>query len=65
MLKILNTPTGYLNVRKTPSADGVLLTKVLPGKVFQYLKEENDWYLITSGVGEDGWIFAKYAEKIK
>jgi len=64
-LKILNTPTGWLNVRSEPSLAGEILTKVQVGEKFEYFENKNGWYLIKYGENNQGWIIGKYADELK
>lgn len=64
-VEILDTPTGFLNVRDEPSTSGSeILTKVDPGEYFKLL-DENDsgWLKIEYKKGEEGWISGQYAKK--
>jgi septal ring-binding cell division protein DamX len=63
-LKIKDTPTGFLNVRETPSASGVLITKVSPGAIFTYKTEKSGWYEIVLPENKTGWVIGQYVEKI-
>ncbi len=63
-IKITSTPTGYLNVRKTPSTSGALVSKVYPGEVYHFLSSENGWYKISLKDGTPGWISGQYTEKV-
>jgi uncharacterized protein YgiM (DUF1202 family) len=55
-LKITSTPTGYLNVRATPSSDGKIITQVSPGSIFGYTAQQAGWYQITLPSGQTGWV---------
>ena len=66
---ILETPTNFLRVRNSPPS-GVELAQVKPGEKFPFLEEKvlpdkSVWYKITYLEGKDGWISAKYAEKVE
>lgn len=66
---ILETPTNFLRVRNSPPS-GVELAQVKPGEKFPFLEEkvlpdESVWYKITYLEGKEGWISAKYAEKVE
>lgn len=61
-LTILDTPTGFLNVRSKPSLDGEILTTVNPEEEFEYVEQDGDWYLISFDEGEEGWVFGDYVE---
>ena len=68
-VKILETPTGWLNVRSEPSTSGgdeTIVTKVDPGETFPYIKSSGSgWYQIELPDGELGWVVAKYTELIE
>lgn len=64
-----DTETGFLRVRSSPPS-GAELAKVKPGEKFSFLEEKelsdkSVWYKITYLEGKDGWISAKYAEKVE
>jgi len=61
-LTILETPTGFLNVREDPSTSGKKVTEVSPGDEFVYTEESGGWYLIKTKEGEEGWVFGDYVE---
>lgn len=60
---ILETPTGFLRVRQTPSLSASEVGQVVPGKKYPLDKEENGWYEITLDDGTMGWISSQYAQK--
>jgi uncharacterized protein YgiM (DUF1202 family) len=64
MVKILNTPTGWLRVREEASTSSKELGKVDPGEEFVLLDEKNSWYKIEYEDTE-GWISSTYAEKVE
>lgn len=64
-----DTETGFLRVRSSPPS-GAELAKVKPGEKFSFLEEKvlpdkSVWYKITYLEGKEGWISAKYAEKVE
>lgn len=59
---ILTTPTGFLRVRKEPSADATQIAQVKPGEEYEVLEEKEGWYLIKLTDGS-GWISSEYATK--
>lgn len=63
-IRILETPTGFLRVRKEPSTASEELGRVLPGEEFTVLKEQGTWYQIPFKDNQ-GWISAQYAEKVE
>jgi hypothetical protein len=60
---ILDTPTGFLRVRKNASVGAVEIGRVTPGEKIELVEEANGWYLIRLTDGAEGWISAQYAEK--
>jgi len=60
---ILSTPTGFLRVRKTPSVDAIEVGQVSPGKSYELVDEQNDWFEIRMSDGTTGWISSQYAKK--
>lgn len=64
-IEILDTPTGFLNVRSEPSIDGDIVTKVNPGETYGYLEVQNGWYKITVEDGSIGWVSGDYVEIVE
>lgn len=66
MIRILETPTGYLRVRGEPSTLGEEVGRAEPGETFELLEEDEDtgWYKIEFEEGQFGWISNEYAEVI-
>lgn len=64
MVRILDTPTGWLRVREEASTSSKELGRVNPGNEFVLLDENNGWYKIEYEETE-GWISSTYAEKIE
>lgn len=60
---ILETPTGFLRVRKEASTASQEIGQVKPGEVYTLLDEEDDWYRIQLNTSTSGWISVQYAEK--
>lgn len=61
-VKILDTPTGFLNVRSEPSVSGDKVTEVDPGDTYEYTEEQEDWYKIVLKDGTEGWVYGDYVE---
>ncbi len=62
-VEIMETPTGFLNVRDSPSTFAKLLGTVYPNEKYLYLDEASGFYKIRLRDGSEGWVYAKYAEK--
>lgn len=60
---ILQTPTGFLNVRSSASLNGAIIGKVNPGDIVFLIEEVSGWDHITLPDGKNGWISASYAKK--
>jgi len=63
-VQILNTPTGFLRVRATPSVTAAQIGEVKPGEKYPYVDENDSWFEITLSDGTKGWISKSYAQKI-
>uniref|UniRef100_A0A0H4T660 Nonfunctional Uncharacterized protein n=1 Tax=uncultured Microgenomates bacterium Rifle_16ft_4_minimus_37633 TaxID=1665114 RepID=A0A0H4T660_9BACT len=66
MVKILQTPTGYLRVRKTPSTVGEEVGQVTPGETYELVETDDisGWFKIIYNEGKEGWVTNQYAEKV-
>ncbi|MFA9288850.1 MAG: PEGA domain-containing protein [Weeksellaceae bacterium] len=60
---ILDTPTGFLNVRAEASTDGEILGQVSPDEEYEFTDQQEGWYFITVDETIEGWISADYAEE--
>ena len=63
-LKILDTPTGWLNVRDAASLDGKAIAKVHPGEEYEYADEQSGWYKIILSNGISGWVYKQYVQTV-
>lgn len=64
-LKIGTTPTGFLNVRTSPSLSGNIIAKVYPGETYTYTALKSNWYQINLANNQSGWISGQYVTVIK
>ncbi len=62
-IEVLDTPTGFLNVRSDPSVDGDIVTTVAPGDTYEYSDTQDGWYKITTEDGSVGWVSGEYVEE--
>jgi hypothetical protein len=62
-VKILDTPTGFLRVRKEPNLNGEELAQVKPGEIYVVVGAQPGWYKISYTETDDGWISSQYAQK--
>lgn len=63
MVVILETPTGFLNVRSDAAVSSTLITTVTPGEKYELQEEKTDWFKIKLKDGKVGWISSQYARK--
>jgi len=64
-LRVIETSTGWLNVRTGPGTSYDILTKVNVGDELEIIGEEQEWYQVSlPGDLGAGWIYALYTEKI-
>ncbi|MFH1412415.1 MAG: pilus assembly protein PilM [bacterium] len=64
-IKVISTPTGWLNVRKGPGTSFDQIVRIYPGEKYKFLDEKDDWYKIELKDGKEGWISSEYAEIIE
>lgn len=60
---ILDTPTGFLRVRKDPSLGGAEIAQVKPGEQYELVTEQNGWTEIKLANGQQGWVSSSYVQK--
>jgi len=60
---IIDTPTGFLRVRKEGSIAAAEIDKVNPGETFDLISEKEGWFEIKLRDGKTGWISSQYAKK--
>ena len=63
-VEILETPTGWLNVRSGPGTEHEIVGKVYPQERYEYLDIEDDWYIIHLSDETDGWVISNYVEEV-
>ncbi|MBI2036497.1 PEGA domain-containing protein [Candidatus Microgenomates bacterium] len=59
-IRILDTPTGFLRVRKEAATTSEEIAKVLPGETYPMLENKANWYKIKLN-GKEGWVSSQYA----
>jgi len=65
-ITVLQTDTGYLNVREEPSTKSDILVKIKPGESYPFVEKNNTgWYKIEYLQGEEGWISGKYVKLVQ
>lgn len=65
MVKIKDTPTGWLRVRSEPSVGASESAKVNPGESYALIEEIPNWYKILFNDEQEGWVAAQYSEKVE
>jgi hypothetical protein len=61
-VRILDTPTGFLRVRKDNSIDSLEIGRVKPGEAYELIQEKTDWFEIKFA-SSSGWISSQYSAK--
>jgi len=64
LIEILDTETGYLNVRECPSSGCAEVGKVVPGDVLIKKAYQDGWYKIEMDSGDLGWVYGRYAKEL-
>lgn len=61
---ILDTPTGFLKVRKEPSTGSAEIGRATPGLKYELLStdEKTGWFNISFEEGKTGWVSNQYAK---
>lgn len=64
MVKILQTPSGFLRVRAGPSIDSEEIGRVEPGQKYPLVEEDSQtgWFKIEYLTGQRGWVSNQYAQ---
>ncbi len=62
-IRVIDTGTGYLNVREEPALGSAIIGRALPGEAFEFLDKTDEWYLIIFEDGR-GWVNAAYVEEL-
>lgn len=60
---ILQTPTGFLNIRESGSFTASIAGQVNPGEIYELISEKDNWFEIKFKDGKTGWINSQYAKK--
>lgn len=60
---ILNTPTGFLRVRKDASLGAAQIGTVNPGEKYDFVSEKTGWFEIKLQNGQTGWVSSQYSQK--
>ena len=61
---VRQTPTGFLRVRKVPSAIGEEISRVSPGDTLELIEETNAaWFKVKLPNGQEGYVSTAYVRK--
>jgi cell division ATPase FtsA len=60
VVRVGETPTGWLNVRSGPGVTFDVLTRVVPGDRLSLLAREGEWAEVMLPDGESGWVSGEY-----
>lgn len=69
-IEIVNTPLGFLRVRKEPSVNAIEVGRVKTGDQLEVIQETEDWVKIKfeaqpdREAGKLGWVSAQYTKKL-
>lgn len=65
-VEILDTPTGFLRVRKEPSSIAEEVGQVSPLGIYWFLEQDlvTGWFKIEYAEGQQGWISSQYSKKV-
>ena len=64
LVEVLETETGYLNVRDCPSQNCGDIGKVVPGDILVNLGKEGEWYRVRWNETQEGWVYGKYIKEL-
>ena len=64
LVEILDTETGYLNIRDCPSQGCGEVGKVVPGEIYVKKEFQDGWYKIQLDDGGEGWVYGKYVKEL-
>jgi type IV pilus assembly protein PilM len=60
---ILNTETGWLNIREGPGATFAIIKKINPGATYEFLEQRGEWIKIRLSDSQVGWGAGRYMRK--
>ena len=63
-IKILQTETGWLNVRALPDKNARILLQVHPGDEYVVHERQTSWVAIVLPDGAIGWVFDIYVTNL-
>lgn len=61
----VTTSSSNLNIRKEPTTDGEIVGKAAHGEVVTFVRKENEqWWVVKTKDGEEGYSFSSYLTPI-
>ena len=64
-VEILDTPTGFLRVRESPTTSATESARVKPGETYPFKSAQTGWFEIEYEKAKTGWISSQYAKKVE
>ncbi len=64
LVKVLETGTGSLNVRETPSYSGKILAQAAVDKVLVMVEKSGGWYKVKYDGDKTGWVYGQYIKEL-
>lgn len=60
----INNATGvdFLNVRDLPAISGAIITRILPGEIYEFGRKSGNWYEIKLPDNGTGWVSGQFIE---
>jgi len=62
VVKVLDTGTGWLRVRKSPGLTGEEIDRVKTGETFPVLERQPEWIKIKLKNGQEGWVSSAFVK---
>ena len=62
-VKVVDTPTGFLRVRKEASSDSEEIGRVKPGDQLEVVDQADVWYQVKYDGEKTGWVSSEFVEK--
>lgn len=60
---VLDTPTGFLRIRKEANINSEEISQVKPGDTLVLLEEQPNWSRVRTKENKEGWVSSTYIEK--
>ena len=53
---------SFINVRAAPAQTSAVVAKIYPGKIYNFTKQQDNWYFISLPNNKSGWVFGNYVQ---